>query len=76
MGDPNNPTKPVSAYVAINSPDSFTELKKGESSVADFSFARQRILVIFYKTYRVIEPGLEWKGNIKERRTTWLILLH
>ena len=29
-GDPNNPTKSVSAYVAINSPDSFTALKKGE----------------------------------------------
>ena len=49
-GDPTNPLKPISAYVAINSPDAFTELKQGESSYANFSFAQQRIQVIFYKT--------------------------
>ncbi len=47
------PAGKTSAYIAVNNPNSFVELKKGESQYADFSFAQRRIEIIFYKT----DPG-------------------
>ncbi len=43
------PPGQVSAYIAVNNPNSFVELKKGDSQNADFSFAQRRIEIIFYK---------------------------